>query len=557
MGMDSELRRLVDEDTPKLNPLLANGLATEHMKYVEQYVDNVFKSTASGYPEGFTYRGLLPCTPQEEYNEITRKRIKRQFDVARSDVYYVKLIFNYKGTEIKRYLALPFVSDGGNIVLGGSRFNISPVISDRVISIGVSNIFVRLLRDRVTFERTPQHFKVNDMPWTEQVVWSEIYHKNSKMKKIKATVKAKPALAHYLFCKYGFFETFKMFGNCTPVLGSGRDFSEATHPSSEWMICASRQKPPAQFGRALYMGSDLKIAIKKSEWTPMVAALVGGAFYVVDYFPQQCRPDHMSSKTLWKVLMGHIIWSGSIGEGKLIMNVDEHLGSLDEYIDTLVEKELADIGYPVTNLYQLFGIIIEQFSDWLLGGADKINSIYDKQLKVLYYVMYEITSAAVKMMFRLKAASKKDAAAAMGLKKEMSPKEVIATMNSVLRTGLIFSITKGHGEVSNISSSGDNLAFKATANLVPQSSSSRQGNRKAKVVLNDPSKRLHVSVAEHAGYSFLPKSEPSGRSRLNLCSHIDEQGVLIRDPELQPMLDAIQVDITRGGRRASDVIQEG
>ena len=87
-------------------------------------------------------------------------------------------------------------------------------------------------------------------------------------------------------------------------------------------------------------------------------------------------------------------------------------------------------------------------------------------------------------------------------------------MNMTLRTGLIYSITKNHGEVSTISVSGDNKAFKITSLLVPQSGSNRQGSRKDRAVLNDPSKRLHVSVAEIGGYLNLPKSQPDGRARL-------------------------------------------
>ena len=563
MGMDPELRRLQAEDTPNLNPVLAMGLAVEHMKRVEEYVNDVFNSTAAGYPEGLKYKGLYQTSEIEEYNEITRKRIRRQFDIAVSNVYYVKLLFEHttsQGTqEIKRYLALPFMGDssmGPQTVLGGSRFTFSPVITDRVISIGVANIFVRLLRDRVTFQRSPQHFKVDGGAHTEQVVWSEIYHKNQKMRKIKATVKAKPALAHYLFSKYGFYETFAKFGKCKPVVGTIGDFNSRDYPPEEWVICSSRGKPPPLRGRGPYIGSNVQIAIRRSEWTPMVSALVGGTFYVIDWFPERCKPEFFSSQSLWKLLMGHIIFSGSIGEAKLILDTEVHLESLDEYIDVLAKKEFASINMVIEDIYQLFGIIIERFSDWLLDGADKINSIYDKQLKILYYVMYDISSAAVKMMFRLKAASKKDAAAKLGLKKEMSTKEVVATMNSVLRTGLIFGVTKGHGEVSNISSSGDNLAFKITANLVPQSNSSRQGNKKAKVALNDPSKKLHVSVAVHGGYTFLPKSEPSGRSRLNHHSEIDEHGVLQRIPDLEPMLQEVQNDISSVGGRAYDASDE-
>jgi hypothetical protein len=106
-------------------------------------------------------------------------------------------------------------------------------------------------------------------------------------------------------------------------------------------------------------------------------------------------------------------------------------------------------------------------------------------------------------------------------------------------------MTKNHGEVSTISSPGDNKAFKITSILVPQSGSSRLGSRKDRAVINDPSKRLHVSVAEVGGYANLPKSEPSGRSRINPHLQVDVKGVVMRNPTHAALLDGIQEQIRR------------
>ena len=85
--MDSRLCELIDADTPKLNPVLAEGLAVRDMKYVEAYINDVFKSAARGFPPGLTYVGYTRCTPQEEFEQLTKiKNNKRQFDVARSDL---------------------------------------------------------------------------------------------------------------------------------------------------------------------------------------------------------------------------------------------------------------------------------------------------------------------------------------------------------------------------------------------------------------------------------------------------------------------------------------
>lgn len=193
------------------------------------------------------------------------------------------------------------------------------------------------------------------------------------------------------------------------------------------------------------------------------------------------------------------------------------------------------MGVNVENVYQLFAIIVEKFNDWLFVATDKVASMYDKELSILYYVLYEITSAIFNLYFKLKAASKK----------ELTSKEIVATMNLTLRTGLIYSMTKNHGEVSTVSCSGDNKAFKITSLLIPQSGSNRMSNRKGPAVMNNPAQRLHVSVAEIGGYSNLPKSEPSGRSRLNLPTRIDPNGVVLRNPNRMALLDEVQAMIQR------------
>lgn len=534
--MDPGLSVLVSKDSPVLNPAICNGLAVSHMEDAERYVDQVIRNVAKGFPDGLVYVGCKPCTPQEEFLEKTKKKsTRREYDVARSDIYMMKYFFKYKGEDLPpRYLYLPFMSDAGCITLGGSRFNISPILSDRVVSVGMSNIFVRLIRDRLTFERMQSHFLIDGSRETVQVAWSSIYHKSAKMKKLQPTVRANCTLMHYLFCKYGFTDTFLKFGGCRPIIG-GSEVNKNVYPEDEWVICTSTQVRPKGVARTHYTSSDIRVAVRKSELTPMVRNMLGGFFYVVDHFPTRVLPEYVESKRLWMVLLGHIIFSGTVNEGTLHDDIADHIASLDEYLDGLVIPKLKEIGIFVDDIYQLFAIIIEKFNDWLLSAADKVSSMYDKELSILYYVLYEISSAIVKLSYKLTSASKK----------ELTTKEVIATMNMTLKTGLIFLIRKNHGEVSNISNSGDNKAFKITAILVPQSGSNKLSSRKDTGTMNDPAKRLHVSVAEVGGYSNLPKSEPSGRSRLNPNVRTDNKSVIVRNPERMELLDGIQKLIRR------------
>lgn len=535
--MDPRLAELVANDTPKLNPAIMDGLAVSHMQHAEAYVDSVFKVAARGFPEGLLYLGCRQCTPKEEFDIVTKmKGTRRSYDIATSNMRLMQYFFEYKGEKLPpRYLYLPYVSDAGTIMISGSRFNISPILSDRVISIDMNNIFVRLLRDRLTFNRSSHHFMVSGRRETVQVAWSTIYHKQAKYKKLKPTVKANSTLMHYLLCKYGFTEAFKRFGNCSPVVG-GVEVNTNTYPQDKWVICSSTQIKPKGFGRGVYEPSTLRVAIKIEEFTPVVKNMIGGFFYVVDHFPARIRQtaDYLDSRRLWMILLGHIVFSGTLNEGKLHDDIADHISSLDEYLDSLVAMKLKEIGIEVDDIYQLFAVIIENFNDWLLGASDKVSSMYDKELSILYYVLYDITSAIFTLYFKLRAAGKK----------QLTSKEIVATMKVILKPGLVFAMTRLHGEVSSISSSGDNKAFKITSTIIPQSKSSKLNGRD-RDALSDPGKRLNVSVAEVGAAFAMTKADPSGRSRINGCVTMTPECVITRNPKFVELLSEVQSKISR------------
>ena len=130
-------------------------------------------------------------------------------------------------------------------------------------------------------------------------------------------------------------------------------------------------------------------------------------------------------------------------------------------------------------------------------------------------------------------------------KKELVAKKIESIMGMNLRPGLIFKITKEHGEVTTTSTSGDNMALKITNLLVPQSSSTRNRSKKDRVAISDPGKRLHASIAEVGQAFSLPKSEPSGRSRVALTLRLSDTGLVLRDPRYVELLDSVQAKIRR------------
>lgn len=542
--MDKELSRICDLDTPKLNPVLAEGLAVKQMKDVERYVDQMFKAAARGFPKDLVYVSGVACTPEKEFEELIKKKAKRTMDVARSDLYLMKYQFRYQGVDMPpRYISLPFVGEAGSIVLSGSRFFISPVLSDPVISITSKNIFVRLLRDKLTFERQAQQFNV-DGPHgptreTVQMAWSGIYHTSAKTKPAGSKINAKCSLVHYLLCKYGFTETMSRFGKCHPVLG-GPEINTVSYPPEHWVIVSSCSIAEPK-GRRMggYVPSTLRVAIPKNQYTQNVRNLLGGFFYVVDLFPEHVGVEWVNNLRMWRTLMGYILFSEHLGIGKLISNIESHIDSLDQYLDEMIVRRLRETDIHVDDIYQLFAVIIDCFNEWITGATNEVASMYNKELSILPFLLEQIKQGIFNFYFRIKAASKKEDAP------PLKADQINGMMNATLRVGMIHGIRSGHGEVTTVSYSGDNKAFKITSMLVPQEASSGVKSRNDRAVMTDPSKRLHASIAEVGGYSALPKSAPDGRSRLNLHLEFDDKGVVMANPELRGILAEAQEKFNR------------
>lgn len=528
--MQPLFKRMLDKWTPKANPAVMNGLACIYVSKAEQYIDAVFKSVNRSFPEGLEYVGFERCTPQEEYLETTRpKNNKRTFNLARSDLFLVKYFFKFHGEPLPpRYIFLPYVTDGGIIHLGGALFHITPVLSDKVISPGLDNVFVRLLRDKVIFRRCQHSYVISGIRETIQVVWSAIYRKSKDGKKVPLTTKANTCMVHYLMAKYGFSATFKQYCGFVPVVGE-EDINPDSYPPEYWVICESDKNKPKTFVGAFYEPTKIRLAIPVDKWNTFVKSMVGGFFYTVDHFPAHVPAKEVDNIPTWMILLGHITFSGLYGYNTLYSKIEEHFTSLDEYVDTIKIEELAEAGYKVENFYDLLALVVRNFDEWVVHSGQHSIPVYGKTLEVLYYVLFDVTAGIFRANFMLNK---------LATKKTLTMKDVVETFNKRLKTGAIHGLRGGKIVASNVSYSGDHKYPKITSVLSEQETlpGGSRGRKKRKVVTERD--RIHVSMLEAGSLLFLPKSNPSPMSRCNPFIKVNlANGVIESTPEFQEVLE--------------------
>lgn len=546
--MDPHLRSLIEGDTPRLNPLLANGLACSAVNSVvnykgdtrvEEYVDKLLKSAAPSFPEELRYTGFKRCTPEEEYAWTVRptgKNKVRSINMAHSSVFLVRYSFTWNGQKLPdQYLYLPYLGEAGSIYLRGTRFFIAPVLGDPVISASNKDVFIRLLKAKLIIKRDHYRYLVNWKTEQAHIHYSRIY--NPKRDKQQRKVRGRTLLAHYLFCKYGFTDTFLKFANCRPVAGY-TEINPDNYPDDEWLICTSRQLPPRDTKASTYQPSELRLAIRKEEFTHTTNLLVGALFYVVDRFPQRLVPRDLDARNLWRILLGFFIFGEGVSEGILQGIIDKHMGWVDEYLDNFTQEKIDELGLPVTNTYELFAYVMEHFLDLLYPFPDADLSMYDKQLEVLYYLCSNIMHSIHQMCFSLRKPSKR----------RPDAQGVAKTLRSFIKPYLIFKINRQHAELSSKSYSGDNAAIGITGRLVLQERyppPKKLTSEEAEKPRTKPVKALHVSVAEIGNYLKLGGGTPDGRDNINLHVKVDARGYVMRHPQYRGLLDEVEDKIRR------------
>lgn len=550
--MDVNLAKIMDKYTPDLNDTLAEGLAIVHMKQVEEYIDSIFRSVAKKFPSDLVYDGYVRCTPFEEFAEATRKRSmgglsRRYLDLARNDTYMVKYYFRFKGEEIVRYLALPYLTSDGYIHISGVKYVISPLSCDKIISVGIKDIFVKLNLSKLTFKSIAVSYLANGCTDTVQLVYAKVYNKSSKNNSRSKKATPYSCMTHYILCRYGLFRLFKEFVGCTPIVMDIRDVDYKVYNPDEYVVCQSVGVKPSRGYKGNYVANTIALIFKKDEYTNTCRSHVAGFYYIIDHWPERVEVSDLGNEDevrKWKHLLGELIWGDSASIGRLETDAEEHLQSIDNYVDDIMYSKFEDIGMKVENAYELFAIIVENFNDWLVKKNNTVCSMYEKELEVLYYVLTDIVNAINNMFFKITHAYNK--VNSKGKPVEVSIKDVKNIMNGTISTKLISKLSSGHAEITTVSTSSDNKAFKTTMMLVPQESTganmNRKSNNKAK---DDPTQNLNSSIAEVCVYSAINKSDPSGHNRLNHYACISANGEIKRNPKFIELLDDVQQYLDR------------
>jgi hypothetical protein len=526
--VDNFLFDEIHKSLPKFNERVCRGLAVVHLKEAMAHVKGVMKCASKSFPKGLVFEDVVRCNPREEYAELTRKRYgKHQIELAQSDVYLVKFLFSYDNGEGSKqlppkFMFLPNVSSGGSIKIKGTRYFVSPVIADKAISVEQNGLFIPLTRAKLNFERGSHNFMVNGSVQNHgAVVTSRIYNNDADKAKGPNVVRCEVSIIHYMFAQFGLSETLRRFCQIEAIVG-GPELTKSLYPEKDWYIFSSLHshsgtRPKAARRVSLYESCSIRLVIRKEDFNEVVRDYVASFFYVADHLPLEVNIDEVDDSRMWRLALGRII-KNQRSEGKLANEMDVHLASLSEYVDELSIQTFKRADIHVTDVWELFHYIVANMGVLMRsrrGNVDDqtallgISSMFNKNLIVLRYILFDITYSIFMAMYKLAPD-----------KRVLNFDSINETLTKTLKYDAIFKInSEKHGETATHQISGDNMFMKITGNIVQQTKAN--DGYSSDTTEYDPQLVLHSSQMAVASYLNQPKSNPTGRDCINPYIKLD------------------------------------
>lgn len=512
--MSSLFAEYVEGVTPRTNELLMEGLSYNMCKHTENYMDNFIRYNVQNSQTHLTYVGCKKATPQEEFQFLVGKKAKKVFDISPSDVYMMKYYFEYNGVPLPETVVfLPHIRRGNLMFISGARYLVSPVLADKVISVGNNIIFVDVLTAKYNFEYLNFNICVNGEIEGVYVVFAIIYR--NAVSKGKPISTAKPITLHYLLAYYGYHETMKRLLGFVPELVDITQLDK--RDISEYVIVESTGNKPRSYIDKFneFRKSNLVMLVPKDKWNIQVKDIAGSFFYIVDNFVTKVDITTYENADSYKIILGQLIKaSGDELIGMIRNTIKTHFNSIEKRFNPEIISKLETTGYQIHNVFDMMELIILNMRNWTLQVPDASYIYNNKTYETQLFYLKPVISQFVKFILAL---SKDELKMPDRL---LSIEEVKKVLNSNVSPKRIFNIRKQDNKaaafVTSVENVTDNIYNNMTATVVEQESNpvSSQSSKTTRGK-GSSAKKLHATAITVGCMLNIPKKKTTPIVRLN------------------------------------------
>ena len=448
--MNSVLLNVMKKNSPHFNKDVTDGAAKKILETIPEYFDDIIRSSIKSLNPSvdLKYLGYRRLSPKEEFNlTLMNSNNKSNYDLAESYIYMVEYVFEYQGQKISRPLYLPYCEKGNIIRISNTQYHIIPVLSDMVISPSYDRIFVRLLKDKLTFLAESKNFILNNEKVPGIVIHTNIVKTNA-MNIVDDIGRPLTSISLYILGKYGFKGAMSKF--------IGTDKWRVTTDNvddlrKDYNVFESTKIKPRSLKMIAYTGHDVKICIHKSvKLNNFIENFIFGIIYTLDILPLQANDmvdvvnkasgpnashiDKEDEILFWRILLGRVVYKNSFSIDRIVMDMQEHFDNLNGYIDSQIKNKLKENGIILDNFFELLGVILTNYNVWLINSKEYNSDVKNRYIDILYYIMCDMIIGFNKVIISINKRVSKKA--------NMRIEEITKVLTNELSTRKIFNIAK-------------------------------------------------------------------------------------------------------------------
>lgn len=444
--MVSLLNQCIEDSCPKFNKDVTEGFAKKILEDAPNFLDEIFRESIASLNKSvdLKYEGYSMPTPSQEFNRLFSSNENRiNYDLAKTDIFMMDLNFTLNGRNFIKPLYLPYAERGNLISISNTVYHFIPVLSDTVISPSAKEVFVRLLKDKLSFKSKTRNIIINGERTPVEVIYSNIIRVNDEQVTDKIG-KPLPAISLYLLGELGFKGTMEKYFLTNDYLIIDGDVSEDIRENYH-VYESTGIKPPSLKGVG-YIPHRIKFCITKNIMRNITLDnFMSGVIYGLDILPEEannlievyCTGEEYNKNQellFWRVLLGRIVYKNNHTVTRIITDFNDVFNTLKTYMDNLTKKTLANIDVKVDSFFDLVIIIISKYNEWLMSYKEYNSSIKNRYIDIRYYVFYDIIVGFNKFINSLNKRGSKN--------KNLSDKEVIRIGLIELSPKKIYSLTK-------------------------------------------------------------------------------------------------------------------
>lgn len=511
--MLNRIIKAVKMDLPKFNNDVIIDLRKREFDNLIAFIAERFSECAFFTDPNLILEDYQVLSPHERLIEELTSGIKKNIvNIRDNEAVFVKYNFRFYDRTFSVFLYVPYIFENSTVVVNGTNYECLLSMTEKLFSVrALSNgVTIKVIRSPISCQQNtlfPFTDAVSGEQFIGRIVSCKIHYKKTpKSKKIK------PTIIHYLLCKFTIPEVLEKF-EATPDAARFVELEPYEDGYYYFKIKGGTTNKEQIF---------LKVDKTQMQANRMLHDVVSAILYLMSG-PRLSSYQELinDSKTIFKILLGKLIFSSSTDRIRALSYMIKHIESTDTYLDNYTRSIFIANGIVVNDIYDLLCFVAKNIAQIVASFPN--NNMFNKRLETINHI---ITDNLVRFLYNR----------IYNIEKKPDHEHLI---KSAIRT---FKVPP-HFVLKNLGSS-DSVRFKPSINgdnwllvignkVVKRLSASVRAKRDQKSShggsgINAPVNRFHPSmmvVESPIGFS----SKPGTNCLINPYANVDATGGFIRD----------------------------